>query len=270
MKKIGLIILVVCIANISFAQCDSLPIKIPERVFGNTSEINLLYSQLLDSLLFVTKTDYVLTSNNTKTSNKYGRFGKEFYGRQYAVGVMADGKLWLGATVAQPWIDEPTIQAFADSLRPSISLFAYRQLNTPFFTQQHTNTLEKINDHLSVLALTKHQRAGNWWQETLLPSIGRLVLLYNAEEESQGKLTIQKYYCKVTPTWIDNEATFKNPISIKGKCIGGAFFYEKFNTGILQLWLGGIITSTDNTTLKLTKINEQQKFNTDSADSTNR
>ncbi len=270
MKKIGLIIIVMCIADVSFAQCDTLPIRIPERVFGNTSEINVLYSQLLDSLLFITKTDYVLMSKNAKTSNIYGRFGKEFYGRQYAVGVVADGHLWLNATIDQPWIDEPTIQTFADTLSPSLSLFAYRPLSTSVFSQQLANRLEKISDQLSVLPFKKRQIAGNWWREPTIPSTGRLVLLYNTEEENQGKLTIQKYFCKIKPAWVGYEAIIENPLSVKGKCIGGAFFYEKFNAGSLQLWLGGIVKITNNTTLKLIKINEQQKINIDSTDSTNR
>lgn len=254
----------------SLAQCDTLPIKIPERVFVNTNEFNLLYGQMLDSLLFLMKSEYVLVTNNTVKPNQYGRFGNTYFGRQFSVAVLANGKLWFNQSCTKPWRNELDIQAYGDSLKPNLSLLAFRSLNDIRFIPIDFDNIQITGYQLSALPFLNEHGAGNWWQQDTTPSSGRLVLLCNIADDNNKNLTIQKYFYKISPHWIGNEAIISKPAFAKGECIGGAFFYEKLTAGSLQLWLGGIIETIDNTTLKLTKINEQQEINTDSVGSTNR
>ena len=265
------LLLGIMIATLSgYAQCDTLPIKIPERVFANTNEINLIYSQMVDSLLFISKSEYVLVSKSPSKIGQYGRMGKTYYGRKYDVGVWTDGKLWFNKNITKPWNNEESILAFADSLQPQISSLTYRALYNSDFTATNPNSIKPYGQSFLVVSHLQINKSGHWWKETDVQSTGRLVLLCNTGNESDSKLVIQKYFCKSIPTWIGHEAIIQKPNYIKGECMGGAFFYERLTAGSLQLYLGGIVESINETTLKLIRINEQQKINTDSADSTNR
>ena len=259
------------IATLSvYAQCDTLPIKIPERIFMNTNEINLIYSQMVDSLLFIAKSEYVLVSKNPLKVGQYGRMGKTYYGRKYDVGVWTDGKLWFNKNITKPWNNEESILAFADSLQPQISSLTFRALYNSDFTAINPNSIKPYGQSFLVVSHLQINKSGHWWTETDVQSTGRLVLLCNIGNESDSKLIIQKYFCKSIPTWIGHEAIIQKPNYIKGECMGGAFFYERLTAGSFQLCLGGIVVSINETTLKLIRINEQQKINIDSVDGSNR
>ncbi len=273
MKKLTLLLyfgFTMGLSHRSFSQCDSLPVRIPELVFGTTNEINLLYSQLLDSLLYITRADYILASTDTRKNNRYGRFGKAYYGRRYTIGALANGRLWFNKVIEEPWANQETVLSFADSLKPVMSSLAYRGLNAPTFKSLQPDKIQNINGFVCVIPSENNSKFGNWCTETAFFATGRLVLFYNTAEEEQGELAIKKFFCKISPVWKGNEALIVKPPSMQGKCIGGAFYYERFNAGSLNLWLGGIIEVENSTTLKLKKVNEQQKFNIDSADSTHR
>ena len=229
------------------AQCDSLPIKLPNNILVSTIETEVLYNQLLDSLIYIIRSDYILDSQNSLHKNRNGKDVSLYYGRRWGVGVRIENTLFFDALLQLP----QAIKQYTDTPVPNLSRVDICPIFSTHFTQIPFIDNHPAYSHISSAPLSHD--LPNHFQSGEIPASGKLWLIYPVDATVQNPRFIKKL-CTISPHWIGDEATPGMSDILRENLIGGILFYEHYTSGSLKIIIGGILTQQNNSDWKINKL----------------
>ncbi|MCX6276552.1 MAG: hypothetical protein NT004_00465 [Bacteroidetes bacterium] len=233
-----------------FILISSLTIKAQQdfRFLSGNQEI---VQNCLDSVVYIIRQDYVLQSGNNPAL-VFGRGENKYFGRIYAVAVLADGKLWCDNKLLTPWAGDPNYQEYLtiDTLKPTLSDASARAVYSNKFIQVKPDTLMKMpaNDSLmkisGIYAYSLNTTAKGLKIQYLAKSDAGWLALgnndsdLNLNDSSRIKLSIYKD----KPEYADKElpGKIKSP-SNPTRVAGGFYILPLYSAGKVEWQLSGVV-----------------------------
>ena len=156
MKKYLLLIFGTCLLSISFAQ---------KNPFFNADELRNVKA-VAGGALYILRQDYYIVDTTLKPNKKSGLNGNNYFGRNYFLAVLADGKFYTDRNINTPWdLDAQfnTIKGLKKYL-PVLSGFAYKQIDSTSFSPVDSlaefNKIRNLNNdtinHYVALSISKN------------------------------------------------------------------------------------------------------------------
>jgi hypothetical protein len=253
MKKKCVYVVLVFFVGIAWvkAQCDTLPIRLPANLLTSSSELNQYYGQMMDSVLILTCSEYVLMPKDTTQREQYGRAGNTYYDRKYGVGIAVNNGVYFSTHLLQPWLQESSFKVYEDSLRPHLTRFDMAMFPYQTFTSIR-NSHKKINEVSFAAMPSKWPNIPCW--NAPFPKNGKLIPLFKSSDEGTERFVFEKVICSVTPVWEGDEARFPNHLKENKDLIGGFLVYQHISASTLRLEIGGILIDSNDQALRLKRI----------------
>ncbi|MFZ4401308.1 MAG: hypothetical protein ACOYO1_14815 [Bacteroidales bacterium] len=200
-----------------------------------------------DSAFVILRMDYVLQSSFDK-SKIFGREGNSFFGSAYTLAVFADNKLWCSSSILKPWNNDPNYVEYknVDSLKPILSKSYIRYTNQTKYTEISFDSIS-YNDSLTIntgiVDFSPKRKFSGLKLFTANPTDGWLVVAYSDKEFAlNDTCSIKWAIYKENPEFgqAENIGKVGSP-SVNGKIIGGVFINLKYQMGLIEFKLGGIL-----------------------------
>lgn len=201
-----------------------------------------------DSILFIICQEYVLEDSS---GLRYGRGGKEYFGRAYSLGVSSENRLFCESRLETPWVFDNNFTPYngLDSIRPILSKTSIRRLYEDEFKPLNTE-LEFDSDYDSLLK--KRQILSYHLKDSLkgikyLPesrdTSGWLVAIYTDEPLDQKDDGILKYAIyRANPTFAEGATEGRvNKPDVPANLLGGAYFDTDITIGNIGLCFSGLL-----------------------------
>lgn len=242
MKRTTICIIILLAPYFGFSQIFS----------GLLTDDQNMIRKATDSVLYIIRQDYVLRDTTNKIPSEYGRGGKEYFGRIYALAIISDNKLWCDAKIRAPWLEDVNFKPYQhiDSVRPYLSKTAIRQINQRKFQEsdiqlfglqsKYDSLINKIG--ICYYSQKKLLKGIKYLNETK-DSTGWIILAYTSEDFSHNdSCNINLSIFKAQPHFKPNEAdaVVKAP-SITQNIIGGIYMNIAFSIGEIEVFFSGIL-----------------------------
>lgn len=204
-----------------------------------------LVRMAIDSSLCILRQEYTLTNRN---GNEYGRNGKSYFGRAYALGVLAGNRIWTVSRIRRPWEMDGNYEKFRsiDSIKPRLSgTYARQVVRSGYAAVKEDSSFRHQNDDS---ALTVYQSPDTLPQVALVTHYqdrgGWLIIVAGREPMGvNDTLPVSYTIYKVQPQFADPEATkaYIRNIPVKENVIGGIFFASMVRVGKITFAAAGIL-----------------------------
>lgn len=233
------------------AQCDTLPIRLPNNISASSMETEWIYNKLLDSLIYIIRSEYVLIPKDALQKDQYGQDGNPYFGRKWGVGVQITNVLFFGTSLQLPWKYDESLKQYADTLMPKLSSLGFYPVYSTTYTRIALKENKSTNPKISHILLPHNFQ--NQLQRGNAPPLGKLLLIYQTKANA-SEPNFSKIICKIVPKWVDNESNLSQGEIKKENLIGGILFYENFVAGSLIINIGGILIQSGKSDWKINKI----------------
>jgi hypothetical protein len=201
-----------------------------------------LVRMAIDSSLCVLRQDYTLTNQK---GMQYGRNGKEYFGRTYNIGVMADNKVYTSIQLLKPWEGDANYDKFkaADSIKPHLSATYARPLTKPAYVTVTPDTTGQGTDS-TIATLTSPDTTSNIGRVLNSQDRGGWLVVMASPAGFPTKDTLPLNYTiyKAQPQF--TETTGKGYIKnmpVKENLIGGVYFISRISLGRITFIAAGIL-----------------------------
>ena len=225
---------------VAYAQIDSSSIRIPQLLALKNNQDLIL--QATEGAVYLIHQEYQLQS---PSGELVGRGIYDHFGEIYRIGVLVDRDLWMPASVASPWQDDPNYKEYQASHQPVNSLTKVKQINTagnfrPF------NSKNVLFNTQGTLTSFKPGKIGLNPIDSL-PNDGKLVIYFVESDESPNEAEVQSSTINLHQLkWNDNGVAKIENVRFKDRTIlGGAMFTEVVRLGTIEVKLVAIYTDQD-------------------------
>jgi hypothetical protein len=201
-----------------------------------------LVRMAIDSSLCVLRQDYTLTNQK---GMQYGRNGKEYFGRTYTIGVMADNKVFTNAQLLKPWEGDANYEKFkaADSIKPRLSATFARPLVKSTYVTVIPDTTAQGSDS-AIAMLSSPDTTTNIGRVRNSPDRGGWLVVVASREGFPTNDTLPLNYTiyKAQPqfTETNNKGYIRN-MPVKENLIGGVYFISRISLGRITFIAAGIL-----------------------------
>jgi hypothetical protein len=202
-----------------------------------------LVRMAIDSSLCVLRQDYTLTNQK---GMQYGRNGKEYFGRTYTIGVMADNKVYTNAQLLKPWEGDPNYDKFkaTDSIKPRLGATYARPLVKSAYVTVIPDTASPQGSDSAIATLSSPDTASNIGRVRNSQDRGGWLVLVASREAFSTNDTLPLNYTiyKAQPqfTETNNKGYIKN-MPVKENLIGGIYFISRISLGRITFIAAGIL-----------------------------
>jgi hypothetical protein len=236
MNRTCIIILLLTLSLPLFSQID--PVSDASFLSGDQKLVRMA----VDSSLCILRQEYTLTNHSGK---EYGRNGKDYFGKTYSLGVLANNKVWTDSRLLRPWEADGNYDKFRtiDSIRPRLSGTYARQLVRSAYAEVKQDTaLQATDSGIAILhspdtlvniALISNCRDRGGW----------LVVAASHESFSTSDtLPVSYTIYKAQPqfTASGNKGYLKN-MPVRENIIGGVYFISSILLGKITFSAAGIL-----------------------------
>ena len=201
-----------------------------------------LVRMAVDSSLCVLRQDYTLSNQK---GMRYGRNGKEYFGRTYSIGVMADNKIWTDDRLMRPWEEDANYDKFktADSIKPHLSTTYARPLvKSAYVPVTPDTTLQGVDSKIAVLWSPDTTSNIGWVRHS--PDRGGWLVVMASQEGFNTNDTLPMSYTiyKAQPQFAETggKGYIKN-MPVKENLIGGVYFISRISLGKITFIAAGIL-----------------------------
>ncbi len=201
-----------------------------------------LVRMAVDSSLCVLRQDYTLTNQK---GMQYGRNGKEYFGRTYSIGVMADNKVFTDARLLRPWEADANFDKFktADSIKPRLNPTYARPLTKSAYVTVIPDTTLQGTDS-TIAMLTSPDTTSNIGRARNSPDRGGwlVVVASPAGFSTNDTLPLNYTIYKAQPQFTETggKGYIKN-MPVKENFIGGVYFISRISLGKITFIAAGIL-----------------------------
>jgi len=204
----------------------------------------------IDSSIYIVRQDYTLTN---RSGNEYGRNGKSYFGRTYALGVKADGRIWTDSRVLRPWETDGNYDKFRaiDTIRPRLSNAYARQVVQGGYVQVDSaggdSQGKAGNDHRSDTSITAYQAPDSSTGIGLIKDnrdrTGWLAVVATKEALSANDTSAVSYTIyKAQPQFgADGSKGYIKNMPVKDNVIGGIYYLSTVRLGRISFYAAGIL-----------------------------
>jgi hypothetical protein len=211
-----------------------------ENLFSNDKKF---FRMAIDSSICIVRQDYVMKS---VSGNEYGRSGKGYFGRRYALGVVADHKVWTLANMATPWVNDRTFEQYKknDTIQPHLATVAFRSLVSTDYQKEENPQLEKYDSSGVINYRVENQASVNSFLNTKDGS-GWLVVVSAREDlatNEKSPLNVAVYTPNAIFQNTERETLLKR-LTLKDNVIGGVYFVATVRAGVVRYHAAGILTN---------------------------
>lgn len=222
-----------------------------------TSEQEFIY-KAVDSALFIIRQDYVLRDTSSKNPTEYGYLDKEYYGRIYTFGVLADNKLWCDSKVRTPWLYDTNYHLLGkvDSIRPVLSKIAIRSIIKEQFQEfipdrkTPPSIKDSTFDQLCITTITTKDLAkGVPLSHETQDSTGWIVIAYTDQdilENDSAEIKLMIYRPKPGFKQGKQVVEIKAP-PVDKNILGGFYLTVRYTVGKIELIFSGVLHQENNT-----------------------
>lgn len=206
-----------------------------------------LVRMAVDSSMYILRQEYTLTNHSGK---EYGRNGRNYFGKAYTIGVLANNRIWTDIRLCRPWNMDGNYDKFRgiDSIKPRLSGTFARQVVGSAYTavnedsslggRDHRDTdsgiaVYRSPDTLQNIGLVSNYRDRGGW---LAVVSGREAI--GGNDTSSVSYTIYKAQPQFTPTGI--KGYLKN-MPVKENVIGGVYYISTVSLGKITFAAAGIL-----------------------------
>lgn len=208
--------------------------------FPLISQENLEYLALKNSFFLLCQEYIIFTKENTP---KF-RFGKNYFGRSFAVGILTkEGRIWFPKYVRYPWINDPNFKEYENTYTPRISGLRYKLIEDTAY-RQCINIEQPPKDTARVeMFFLSTETAGIEFSEEEVHQ-GSLFIFYTSNPVPENKGDINHIIISLSDLKWDSEGIsyIQDPYLSNFKILGGALFQRKINPGKIEWRLAGFYT----------------------------
>lgn len=240
-KKISTIILAIVIAG---------SIKAQNLVNFNmfSSSLNNIIAESVSNGLNIVKQEYVLIDTVANNPTRYGHEDKDYFGCDYAFGVVVDGRMLTYKYLLTPWNIDSNYNQYKNNAayRPILSERFYRPIKISQYSEIKDDVLyNETNDSICVVAgsligfssdLSYGEKDG--WVVTLSAPKASVDTLVNFK--------VNAYKNKIT-TSADSLSYEVKPINLENHLWGGFYVIPNYNKiGTIELKVAGVLQKVNN------------------------
>lgn len=200
----------------------------------------------VDSSLLIIRQDYDLKD---KKGNEFGRAGKNYFGRNYYLGVKSYNKVWLTSNIESPWTNDKYYSPYQknDSIKPQLIECFSRNTFSAKYSEAKIKTFSKVDSSVSTISFEDTLNNISCLFNTN-DSEGWLVIISTKEDLSINENADLIYTIYKASPQFSND-TLKGLIKkmpVSTNILGGIYFTNKITTGNISFFAAGILARNQN------------------------
>jgi len=252
------------IASMAIGQTRDTTLKL--RPLKNFVSGTSIVKKALYKAFRVIQQDYYLTDDEGVS---FGRGNQQYFGRHYGIGVVAKNVLWTEKQVLYPWMVDKSYKVLAaDSLKPTqgSTKVAHFYYNYNACNCKYQELKGVKFDSISQNNLAYYKLPGRTpsikLHEGEIPKLGIMVLFYTTDNEPMtGNTPVKMSITKQYVNWNDARTRGElKKMKLPGKIVGGAFFSENFEMGMVGYRLVALFNRVEHNQKKWELTAFQNKF----------
>jgi len=212
----------------------------PKLLYQILNQENIEY-QALKPTFFLVCQEYLISSKNG--TPKY-RFGKTYFGRTFAVGVLSkDSRIWFPKYVRYPWLTDPNFKEYKDTHTPKITGLRYRLVEDTLY-RENINVDESPKDTtVAEIFFVSEDSCGVKYSENHVNK-GTLFIFYTSNPAPENSGDIKHLIISLDEMkWTSEGICYLKDTYIDGqRILGGALYQRIITPGKIEWRLAGFYT----------------------------
>ena len=198
--------------------------------------------------------DYVLKGKN---GDLYGKDGKDYYGRNFYIGILLNNNLYVNNNT-EPWKDEGPVKIM-DSLKPEISKISYRIIKDSVSKFNEIKNISKVNNKESIHIYSIDKQ--NSFKSIAFEDENEDIFLIYLFDKGSGDHDISIEFRRENIRDIYNTKEKQLDLyKLNKKILGGAFFAPVISLGKIEYKVVALL-GKDGENWKMVPINTKQSSN---------